>query len=146
VDYDETKIRVASRTAPGHRRIRFEHGNILERDYPACDAALLLDVLHYWAPEKQQAILDKTRRALKPGGRLILRDAAASKTAGHRHVARWERFATGIGHNQTREGLHFLSLEELEALLRRAGFARWELIPEAGRGSNVLLVAHVEAE
>ena len=61
VDYDEDKIRVAQRTAPEHPRIQFESGDILEREYPACDAILLLDVLHYWTPEKQQLILNKAR-------------------------------------------------------------------------------------
>jgi len=106
---------------------------------------LLLDVLHYWTPEKQQKILDKARRALRPGGKLILRDGAKSADAAHQKVHRWEIFATRLGLNQTREGLHFQTLEELTAALKRAGFTRWELIPEAERDSNVLLVAEAAA-
>jgi len=143
VDYDEEKIRVALRTAPNHGRIKFETGDILEMDYPACDAVLLLDVLHYWMPDKQQAILEKARRALRPGGKLILRDGAKAEDAAHQHVHRWEVFATKVGLNHTREGLHFQTLTELQAALKRAGFAQCELIKEAGRGSNVLLVASV---
>ena len=37
----------------------------------ACGTILLIDVLHYWTPEKQQLILSKARQALRPGGRLI---------------------------------------------------------------------------
>lgn len=144
LDYDEDKIRVAQRTAPEHPRIRFEAGDILECDLPACDAILLLDVLHYWAPEKQQLILNKARKALRPGGRLILRDGARAESAAHRRVHRWEKLATGIGYNLTREGLHFLSQSELETMLRREGFADWEVKPAAGRDSNVLLVARVD--
>lgn len=143
LDYDEDKIRVAQRTAPEHPRIRFEAGDILECDLPACDAILLLDVLHYWSLEKQQLILNKARKALRPGGRLILRDGARAESAAHRRVHRWEKLATGIGYNLTREGLHFLSRSELEAMLRRAGFVAWEDQPAAGRDSNVLLVARV---
>lgn len=141
VDYDEDKIRVAQRSAPGHRRIRFEAGDILTHDYPACDAVLLLDVLHYWRPEKQWEILQRVRAALRPGGRLILRDGARDESAGHRRIHFWERIATRIGHNQTVEGLHFLTLGELERALQAAGFAGWEIKREAGRGSNVLLIA-----
>jgi len=141
VDYDEDKIRVAQRSAPGHRRIRFEAGDILEHPYPACDAVLLLDVLHYWQPAKQQQILARVRQALRPGGRLILRDGAHAESEGHRHVHFWERIATRFGLNKTVEGLHFLKLQELEAALKTAGFARWEIKREAGRGSNVLLIA-----
>ncbi|MBK7997955.1 MAG: MMPL family transporter [Verrucomicrobia bacterium] len=143
IDYDEEKIRVAQRSAHEHRRIRFEAGDILNRELPACDAVLLLDVLHYWQPEKQQQILNRVRQTLRPGGRLILRDAARAESDGHRQIDFWERIATRTGHNKTVEGLHFLTLEELEGMLKAAGFARWEIKREAGRGSNLLLLASV---
>jgi len=141
VDYDENKIRVANQTAPDHARIKFEQGDILEMDYPPCDAVLLLDVLHYWTPDKQQKILEKARRALRPGGKLILRDGAKAGDAAHKSIHRWEVFATKAGLNHTREGLHFQTLAELQAALQGAGFGPCEIIREAGRGSNVLLVA-----
>jgi SAM-dependent methyltransferase len=145
LDYDENKIRIAQCTAPQHPRIQFQIGDILECDLPACEAILLIDVLHYWTPEKQQLILDKARRALRPGGKLILRDGAKSDAGAHQHIHRWEVFATKFGLNQTREGLHFQSLAGLQAALKRAGFGPVEIIKEAGRGSNVLLVATVAA-
>ena len=141
VDYDEEKIRVARRTAPAHPRIQFQDGDVLMFDYPACDAVLLLDVLHYWVPEKQQMILDKARRALRPGGVLILRDGARAESDAHRRTHFFEKLATRIGHNRTEEGLHFLTLAEIEVMLKRAGFTSWELNREAGRDSNVMLVA-----
>jgi 1-acyl-sn-glycerol-3-phosphate acyltransferase len=143
VDYDENKIRIAQRTAPQHRRIKFELRDILDWQYPPCDTILLLDVLHYWTPEKQQLILNKARAALREGGRLILRDAARQESAQHRRVHWWERFATRIGHNKTQEGLHFQTLSELTAALQKAGFRQWDVTPGAGRDSNVLLVAMV---
>jgi len=143
MDYDEDKIRVARRTAPGHPRIRFEVGDILEVEYPPSDVVLLLDVLHYWQPGKQQAILEKARRALRPGGRLILRDGMRAESAAHERVTFWEKIATRIGHNQTREGLNFLTLAELEEALRRAGFTDLEIKQEAGRDSNLMLIATV---
>ena len=143
LDYDENKIRVAQRTAPESPRIKFETGDILNCDYTACDTILLLDVLHYWTPEKQQMILNKARQALRPGGKLILRDAARAENEAHQRVDFWEKIATRIGHNNTVEGLHFQTRAELEAALRQAGFAQWELKHGAGRDSNVLLVATV---
>jgi hypothetical protein len=41
--------------------------------------------------------------------------------------------------------LHFQTLVALESALTQAGFADCEIIREAGRGSNVLLVAAVAA-
>jgi 1-acyl-sn-glycerol-3-phosphate acyltransferase len=143
VDYDENKIRVAKRTAPDNPRIQFELQDIFKFEYPACDTILLFDVLHYWVPEKQQAILDRARRALRPGGKLILRDGARADDSGHRNVHRWEKFATFFGLNHTREGLHFQTDAELIDSLKRAGFVRWEIIRHAGRGSNIMIVASV---
>jgi 1-acyl-sn-glycerol-3-phosphate acyltransferase len=145
LDYDENKIRVAQRTAPESPRIKFATGDILNCDYPACDTILLLDVLHYWTPEKQQLILHKARQALRPGGKLILRDAARAENAAHRRVNFWEKIATRLGHNRTVEGLHFQTRAGLEAALRRAGFDQFEIKPGAGRDSNVLLVAVADA-
>jgi 1-acyl-sn-glycerol-3-phosphate acyltransferase len=144
VDYDENKIRVAQRTAPQHPRIQFETGDILNCEYPSCDTILLLDVLHYWTPEKQQLILNKARQALRPGGCLILRDAARAENEAHQRVDFWEKIATRIGHNKTVEGLHFQTRAELETALQQAGFAKCEIKPGAGRDSNVLLVAVAE--
>jgi uncharacterized protein len=141
LDYDENKIRVAQRTAPESLRIKFATGDILNCDYPPCDTILLLDVLHYWTPEKQQLILNKARQALRPDGRLILRDAARAENDAHRRVNFWEKIATRLGHNKTVEGLHFQTRAGLEAALRQAGFAQCEIKPGAGRDSNVLLVA-----
>ncbi len=143
LDYDEDKIRVAQRSAPDHPRLRFESGDLLEREFPTCDAILLLDVLHYWSAAKQQLILNRARQALRPGGRLVLRDGARAESAAHQRVQRWEKFATLVGMNRTKEGLHFQTVAELEAMLRRAGFARWELEAGAGQDSNVMLVAWV---
>jgi hypothetical protein len=52
-------------------------------------------------------------------------------------------FLTQLGLNRTREGLHFQTLAELETMLKLAGFTGLEIIQEAGRGANVLLVASV---
>ena len=106
-------------------------------------AILLLDVLHYWTPEKQQKILQKARQALPNGGKLILREAAKAPGQAHRHTRAWEIYTTLFGLNQTREGLHFRTLAELQDDLKRAGFSRSEVVPGAVKNSNTLLVATV---
>jgi 2-polyprenyl-3-methyl-5-hydroxy-6-metoxy-1,4-benzoquinol methylase len=140
IDYDENKIRIARQSAIDMPRVRFERQNLLEWEYPPCDAILLLDVLHYWLPEKQQLILNKARKALRPGGRLILREADRADNSAHQHVALWERIATRIGHNQTKEGLHFRSIDELTNALKEAGFSQWEVKRDGGKHSNVMVV------
>jgi 1-acyl-sn-glycerol-3-phosphate acyltransferase len=143
VDYDEQKIRVAKRSAPEHPRINFSQGDLLECELPQADAALLMDVLHYWMAEKQQVILNRVRQALRPGGVLVLRDGARAESEEHQRVHRWEKFATLMGMNRTREGLHFQTQQEIEAMLLQAGFARWEIKSSGGNDSNVMIVARV---
>lgn len=140
LDYDAEKIRIAKRTAPHHDRIEFREADILAADYPPCDTVLLLDVLHYWVPEKQEQILRKARAALRPGGRLILRDGLRAEGAGHARVNRWEKFATRFGLNKTIEGLYFLTQDDLTAMLRRAGFSNCRAVKGGGKDSNALFV------
>jgi hypothetical protein len=70
-----------------------------------------------------------------------LRDGARAENKVHQRVHRWEKFATRVGMNRTKEGLHFQTQTELETMLQRAGFVCWEIRCEAGRDSNVMLVA-----
>jgi SAM-dependent methyltransferase len=143
VDYDADKIRVARQSARGVERVRFEAGNLLEWEFPAADAVLFVDVLHYWTSDKQLLLLKKARTALRPGGRLILRDAARAQSEAHRRVEWWERLVTRLGHNKTVEGLHFQTRAELEAMLQAAGFRDITEQKAAGNDSNILLTASV---
>ena len=68
-------------------------------------------------------------------------DLAKARGQGHRHTRLWEIYATKGGLNQTRDGLHFRTLEELRDELKRAGFASCEVVHDATKNSNVLLVA-----
>ncbi|HJQ99282.1 MAG TPA: class I SAM-dependent methyltransferase [Candidatus Polarisedimenticolaceae bacterium] len=52
---------------------------------PASDLFLLLDVLHYLPAEAQDALLDRVRRAMRSGARLLVREADAG--AGGRFAA-----------------------------------------------------------
>jgi SAM-dependent methyltransferase len=101
----------------------------------------LCDVLHYFPREFKAAVLKKTFAALRPGGRLIIRDALARDDSGHRAVALSEKWAVRLGQNRTRHGLHFEDEPTHLALLREAGFCQIELRKEGGLGSNALLTA-----
>jgi predicted exporter/SAM-dependent methyltransferase len=142
VDFDAEKIRVAQATASANPQVIFERRDLLEwPEFPACDAALLCDVLHYFPQELKADVLRKIFAALRPGGCLILRDAMAKADSGHRAVARSEKWAVRFGQNRTRHGLHFADEKTHLALLREAGFAKVEIRTESGLGSNRLLIA-----
>jgi SAM-dependent methyltransferase len=141
VDYDADKIRVARQSARNRCRVQFEQADLLDYEFPTGDAVLFIDVLHYWSADKQLALLKKARAALRPGGRLILRDAARATDQAHRRVEWWERLVTRLGHNKTVEGLHFQTRAELQAMLQTAGFRDITEQPAAGNDSNILLLA-----
>jgi predicted exporter/2-polyprenyl-3-methyl-5-hydroxy-6-metoxy-1,4-benzoquinol methylase len=141
IDHDAAKIRAARAAAGDFPRVRFEEGDLLTAAWPACDALLLCDVLHYFPRDLKARILQRAFEALRPGGSLIVRDASSDASRGHRLVAWSERFAVWIGHNLTRRGLHFESAAGYGSLLEAAGFIQARRIPEAGLGSNVMLAA-----
>ena len=142
VDFDEDKIRVAQVTSRANPQVSFEQRDILEwQEFPACDCALLCDVLHYFPHELKTDVLRKILVALRPGGYLILRDAMAQADSSHRAVARSEKWAVRFGQNRTRHGLHFEDEKTYLALLREAGFGKVEIRDESGLGSNRLLMA-----
>ena len=145
VDHDEDKIRVARATARGNSALAFETQDLLAWPFPAADAALLVDVLHYFPREDKLAILRKTHGALRPGGRLVIRDAGRDASAGHLLVALAEKWAVWIGHNKTAAGLIFDSAEEQVRLLQEAGFIGGEVRRDSGLGSNILITARKPA-
>ena len=142
VDFDPDKLRVAQVTASANPQAVFEQRDILAwPEYPACDCALLCDVLHYFPPEHKAAVLGKIFAALRPGGCLVIRDAMANTAAGHRAVARSEQWGVRLGQNLTRHGLHFADEAAHLALLRAAGFVNVEFVSGSGLGSIRLLVS-----
>ena len=142
VDFDAEKIRVAQVTARANPQVAFERGDILEWSvFPACDCALLCDVLHYFPRELKADVLKKIFFALRPGGCLVIRDAVAEENFRHRAVANAEKWAVRLGRNRTRHGLHFEDEQTHLALLRAAGFANVEVRNGSGLGSNLLLIA-----
>ena len=133
--------------ARGHRAfaqvplIRIVQGDITHVDYPAADAVVILDVLHYIDYRSQEAVLARVRGTLVPGGKLLLRvgdaaggarfalsqavDAAVVLLRQHRWARLWAR-----------------PLSEWRALLARFGFAVRALPMSQGTPfANFLLVA-----
>ncbi|MCX7806845.1 MAG: class I SAM-dependent methyltransferase, partial [Planctomycetota bacterium] len=143
VDRDGDKIRIARAAGADNPGIRFELRDILEWDPPAgwADAVLMLDVLHYWRREDQRRMLIAARKALKPDGRLVLRETFRDPAGTWRISAAFERWAAFIGHNKTVQGFHYLSLDEHREDLAAAGFPHADITGCGGRGADRILVA-----
>jgi len=142
IDHDTEKVRVAQASATGHECLRFEARDLLSGEYPACDHLLLFDVLHYFPRELKARLLARAFRAMRPEGRVIVRDAGEADNRAHRRVAWAERWAVRFGQNKTAHGLHFETRTGYVELLEQAGFRVVGTRYDAGRGSNFLLIAH----
>ena len=56
-------------------RIEVVAGDVLNEDLPTGhDVFLLANLVHYWSPEENRRLLERVRRAAKPGSHLLLAD------------------------------------------------------------------------
>lgn len=144
-DWDEAKVAVAREAAarlPQGARLHFDVGDLRSMDYPEAGTLLMLDVLHYNPLETQDAMLRRAARALRPGGRLFLREVDADGGLRARVNVWQERLACLVGLNRG-STLRFRRADSIEAVLREEGLevrrsASWMGTPLA----NVLIEAH----
>jgi uncharacterized protein (DUF2062 family) len=119
IDWDERRVLVARCAARDGQT--FVVGDVSEAELSSFDTVLLFDVLHYLPREQQLALLRKAAGAVRPGGRLLVRELdAASALSGVGRSS--ERVAAGTGYNRARE-LSFVSQDELASQLREFGFS-----------------------
>ena len=130
----------AARTALG-ARARFEVGDVRRVALPACDAIVLLDVLHYLASADQGRLLAACARTLDPRGVLIARVADAAAGLRFALTLAGDALVT-MARGTWRPRFHCRTLAEWVAAFERAGF-RVETAPmSAGTPfANVMLIA-----
>jgi len=71
IDWDDSKVAAANRAATD-LDASFRQGDVRSAPLEEHDTVLLLDVLHYFAPEEQAAIVTRAARASR--GRIAIRD------------------------------------------------------------------------
>lgn len=109
------------------RRALSDGANIEGADLSAyqprsCAAVTMFDVLHYLNPDAQGDLIERTARALQPGGVLLIREADAA--AGFRHAAtRLGEGAAAIGRGRWRQPFHYRCLTDWADLLEAHGLA-----------------------
>jgi SAM-dependent methyltransferase len=139
LDWDEAKIAEASRAAEGYAA-RFVRADARTAAFEAADTVLLVDLLHYFRVEEQDAILARAAAAVRPGGRILVREADLDSGWRSAVTLLEERFFTTIRMNRG-ERVRFRRAGDLAARLEAAGL-RCEL-RSASQGtpfSNVLLI------
>lgn len=147
LDWDEAKIGFARRAADerpeGRAPISATFAKEDARSFRAepADTVLLIDLLHYFTIEEQNAILKNAADHVLPGGRLLVREADTER--GWRSFATLleERVFTALRFNRG-ERVRFRPTREITEMLQSWGFS-CEIVPAWGSTpfSNVLVVA-----
>jgi SAM-dependent methyltransferase len=141
-DWDEKKVEMASDCAtrlPGAHHLAFHSGDLREQDLPLSRSILLLDVLHYFSLEDQDALLERIVEALEPGGRLYLRDVDAHAGWRARVNVLQERVGRWFGLNRGTT-LRFRPMNEIASRLESLGLeTRWTTSWNGTPLANVLI-------
>jgi 2-polyprenyl-3-methyl-5-hydroxy-6-metoxy-1,4-benzoquinol methylase len=141
IDWDEAKVELARRASDG-LEATFEQGDVREPPAAPADAVLLVDVLHYFEPEVQDAILARAAGLVRPGGRLILRDGTLGQGWRSTMTLAAERITTGIRFNKGERVVFRDVVRELVPQLEARDFSC--VVSPCSEGTpfaNVLLVA-----
>ncbi len=115
---------------------------------PDCDLVVILDVLHYVDPAAQDALLQRVRLALSPGGRLLLRVGDPANTKRMAFSLWLDRVvAAARGHRDPVPRTWTRPVQAWTALLQGLGFNRVQPVAmsRATPFANVLLVADLTA-
>ena len=140
IDYDADKVAAARKSAVAPERMTSELRNILDGEFPPADTVLLIDVLHYWPPADQEAILRKAHNCLKQGGRLVMRESCQDGSVKSRAVRLAEIFSTAIGHNKSRHGVIMNTRENYLRRLEKTGFDCGQIREDLGWRSNLVFI------
>lgn len=123
IDHDEARIAIAAAAVESLRNARFAVGTFDALPAGPFDAIAMIDVLHYFAPSAQEAVIRAAHGRLAPGGTLLLREVDPDGGAAARWNRWYERIATGVGFTRTERGEHhFRSRTEWARLLETLGF------------------------
>lgn len=118
VEWDARKLEAARLACEGLDSIALVEADVRAYAIPACDAVCLVDVLHYYSPEAQRRLLGDAARALRPGGRLLIREGDARAARGARWTRLLEAIAVRMGWNRGEGTTRFRPLADLLADLQ----------------------------
>jgi len=118
IDWDADKIESGQRASADLSGVELREADMREFDIPDCDAVVLADVLHYWPLEVQHDLLDRAALALRPGGKLIIRETDGEARSWLTRL--FEGIAVRTGWNKG-PGLTYRTGQELRGELERRG-------------------------
>jgi SAM-dependent methyltransferase len=120
---------------------RVEERDLRVAEFPSCSVVTILDVLLYLDEQEQRRVLERTVRALDPGGVLLLREADAGAGAAFQ-VTKWSEYFLEAARGQFRPRLHYRAAGEWVDLLEDLDMVvHAEPMSSGTPFSNVLFVA-----
>jgi SAM-dependent methyltransferase len=126
-----------------HPVVRIEQGDMNVVDFGQVDVVTVLDALHYFDHDRQQAVLARIRAALPPGGLFLTRVGNAAAGLPH-HLCNWVDHTVAFARGLRLPRLYGRPVAEWIDLLRAIGFAVEPLPMNAGTPfANVMLVCRV---
>lgn len=142
VDWDEEKIERGKRAAEAAPSLAVELARGDARSAPIDDAdtVLLVDILHYFTIEEQDALLRRAAKAVRRGGRLVVREADTERGWRSTVTLLEERVFTALRFNRG-ERVKFRKASDLRAIMESEGLSV-DVRPAWGKTpfSNVLLL------
>jgi SAM-dependent methyltransferase len=140
IEWDAAKVACGVHAARDLGGVEVVEGDARTATIPACDVITLVDMLHYWDADAQRALLARCRAALRPGGRLVVREGDPSRRGGARWTRAVEAVVTRLGWNRGPQ-VRFRPVDELRADLEALGFrVRVDEVAARTHPGNVLLV------
>lgn len=144
VDHDAGRVECARQAGRALRNVEFHVGDAFEAPpMGPWDAIVIVDALHYLEAAAQLPFLETCRKALAPGGVLVIReiDVGAGGLRPSLNVG-WERLMTGFGLTRTQAGLGGIRTRcEWTRLLDQAGLQAWSEPCSNAAFADVLFVA-----
>lgn len=139
VDWDEAKVEAGEKAAAG-LDVALSQGDARTADYAPHDTVLLIDLIHYFTIAEQDEILRRAAAAVRPGGRLLVREADTERGWRSAVTLLEERVFTAVRFNKG-ERVRLRPAREIVARLEEAGLA-CEVRPAWGKTpfANVLVI------
>lgn len=142
IDWDKDKIAAGQQAAAALPQVTLRAGDVRALPLPAGDVVTVIDVLHYYEPAVQAQLVARAAAALRPGGKLLIRETDPDRRGGARLTRLFERLMVRLGWNRGPK-VHYRPIAELRAELQSLGLATTQLeLAGATHPGNVLLCGH----
>jgi len=136
---DADKVAIANNAYSRSPNVTFSVADLEGLIPPPADAYILKDVLHYLPPIEQRELILACAKELSPKGAIFVRDGFAANDERHDRTKRTERYSVGLGFNQAKGELHFMTKEGIVAIAKEAGL-NVEWATKEMRTSNELVI------